>query len=53
LLFIAVYISAVVIVLLKDPSNALAFIGMSGGILFLTWLVIEITKKNSSAGFWN
>ncbi len=45
LLFIAVYNFAVVIVLLKDPSNALAFIGMSGGMLFLIWLVIEITKK--------
>lgn len=51
LLFVAVYIFAVVIVLLKDPSNALAFIGMSMGMLFLTWLIIEITKKVQAPDF--
>lgn len=51
LFFIAVYISAVVTVLLKDPSNALAFIGMSIGLLFLIWLIIEITKKVQALDF--
>lgn len=49
--FIAVYIYAVVSVLLKDPSNALAFVGMSIGSLFLIWLIIEITKKVQAPDF--
>jgi len=49
--FIAVYIYAVISVLLKDPSNALAFIGMSTGALLLIWLIIEITKKIKAPDF--
>ncbi|MFQ6093181.1 MAG: lysostaphin resistance A-like protein [bacterium] len=51
LFFIAVYISALVMVVWKDPSNALAFIGMSIGMLFLIWLIIEITKKVQAPDF--
>lgn len=45
LLFIVIYISAVVMVLLRDLSNAIAFIGMSIGMLFLIWLIVGITEK--------
>lgn len=43
--FIGVYILAVVLVLLNEPGNALAYVGLSIGILFLCWLVIQLTKR--------
>ncbi len=45
LVFIAIYIFAVVLVFLNEPENALPYIGLSIGILFLCWLVIDLTKK--------
>ena len=51
LLFIAIYIFAILLVITKDPANALSFIGTSGGMLFLGWLAIEITKKNPPTGY--
>lgn len=45
LVFIAIYIFAVVLVILNEPENALSYIGLSIGILFLCWLIIDLTKK--------
>jgi len=45
LIFVAVYIFAVVLTLLNEPENALVYIGLSIGILFLCWLIIDLTKK--------
>jgi len=45
LVFIAIYIFAVVLVFLNEPKNALTYIGLSIGILFLCWLIIDLTKK--------
>jgi len=45
LFFIAVYIFAVVLTLLNEPENALTYIGLSIGILFLCWWIIDLTKK--------
>lgn len=45
LVFIAIYIFAVVLVLLNEPENALTYIGLSTGILFLCWWIIDLTKK--------
>ncbi len=45
LVFIAVYIFAVVLTLLNEPENALAYIGLSIGMFFLCWLVVDLTKK--------
>jgi len=45
LIFVAVYIFAVVLTLLNEPENALAYIGLSTGILFLCWWIIDLTKK--------
>ena len=43
--FIAIYIFALVLVFLNEPQNALPYIGLSIGILFLCWLIIDLTKK--------
>ena len=43
--FIAIYIFAVVLVFLNEPQNALTYIGLSIGILFLCWWIIDLTKK--------
>lgn len=45
-LFGAVYVFAVVLALLSDPSQALVYVGLSLGILLLVWLVLGITEKN-------
>ena len=45
LVFIAIYIFAVVLVFLNEPENALTYMGLSIGILFLCWLIIDLTKK--------
>jgi membrane protease YdiL (CAAX protease family) len=45
LIFIVVYIFALVFVFLNEPKNTLPYIGLSTGILFLCWLVIDLTKK--------
>jgi len=45
LFFIVVYFFALLLILLKHPLNALLYIGLSIGILFLCWLIIDITKK--------
>ncbi len=45
LVFSAIYIFAVVLVFLNEPENALPYIGLSIGILFLCWLIIDLTKK--------
>jgi len=45
LVFIAIYIFAVVLVFLNEPENALTYIGLSIGILFLCWWIIDLTKK--------
>ena len=45
LAFIAIYIFAVVLVFLNEPDNALTYIGLSIGILFLCWWIIDLTKK--------
>jgi len=45
LFFVAVYIFAVVLTLLNEPENALPYIGLSIGILFLCWWIIDLTKK--------
>ena len=45
LLFGAVYVFAVVLAFLSDPSQALVYIGMSLGILLLVWLIIGLTDK--------
>jgi membrane protease YdiL (CAAX protease family) len=43
--FIAIYIFAFVLVSLNEPKNALTYMGLSTGILFLCWLIIDLTKK--------
>jgi len=43
--FIAIYIFALVLVCLNEPKNALTYIGLSTGILFLCWLIIDLTKR--------
>ena len=43
--FIAIYIFALVLVFLNEPENALTYMGLSIGILFLCWLIIDLTKK--------
>ncbi len=43
--FIAIYIFAVVLVFINEPNNALSYIGLSTGILFLCWWIIDLTKK--------
>ncbi len=43
--FIAIYIFALVLVFLNDPKNALPYMGLSIGLLFLCWLIIDLTKK--------
>lgn len=45
LIFVAVYIFAVVLTLLNEPENALAYIGLSVSLLFLCWWIIDLTKK--------
>jgi membrane protease YdiL (CAAX protease family) len=45
LIFVAVYIFAVVLTLLNEPENALAYIGLSVASLFLCWWIIDLTKK--------
>ena len=45
LVFIAIYIFAVVLVFKNEPENALTYIGLSIGILFLCWWIIDLTKK--------
>ena len=45
LVFIAIYIFAVVLVFLNEPKNALPYIGLSTGILFLCWWIVDLTKK--------
>lgn len=45
LVFSAIYIFAVVLVFFNEPENALPYIGLSIGILFLCWLIIDLTKK--------
>ncbi|MEA3500685.1 MAG: CPBP family intramembrane glutamate endopeptidase, partial [Candidatus Marinimicrobia bacterium] len=45
LFFIAIYIFAVVLTLLNEPENALAYIGLSVALLFLCWWIIDLTKK--------
>lgn len=44
LFFIAVYIFAVVLTFLNEQGNALVYIGLSIGILFLCWWIIDLTK---------
>ena len=43
--FIAIYIFAVVLVFLNEPKNALTYMGLSIGLLFLCWWIIDLTKK--------
>jgi len=43
--FLAIYIFAIVLVLLNKPQSALLYIGLSIGIVFLCWLVVELTTK--------
>jgi len=45
LIFIVVYVFAVVLTLINEPENALPYIGLSIGMLFLCWLIIDLTKK--------
>ncbi len=45
LVFIAIYIFALVLVFLNEPENALTYIGLSIGILFLCWWIVDLTKK--------
>jgi len=45
LIFIVVYVFAVVLAFLNEQKNALAYIGLSIGMLFLCWLIIDLTKK--------
>ena len=45
ILFGATYIFAIVMALLSDPLQALAYLGMSLGILLLIWLILDLTKK--------
>ncbi|MFQ6101474.1 MAG: lysostaphin resistance A-like protein [Anaerolineae bacterium] len=45
LLFGAVYVFAVVLALLSDPSQALVYVGLSLGILLLVWLIIGLTER--------
>ncbi len=42
------YIFALVLVFLTEPKNALPYIELSIGILFLCWLIIDLTKKIKS-----
>jgi len=45
LIFVAVYIFALVLVFLNEPQNALTYMGLSIGILFLCWWIVDLTKK--------
>ena len=45
LLFGATYILTVVLTLLSNPSQALAYLGISLGILLIIWLILDLTKK--------
>jgi membrane protease YdiL (CAAX protease family) len=44
-LFGAVFVFAVVLSMLSDPSQGLVYIGISTGIVFLVWLIFDVTKK--------
>ncbi|MCK4421360.1 CPBP family intramembrane metalloprotease [candidate division WOR-3 bacterium] len=43
--FIAIYIFAAVLIFSNEPKNAFPYIGLSIGLLFLCWLIIDLTKK--------
>jgi membrane protease YdiL (CAAX protease family) len=43
-LFGAVYVLAVILSMLSDPSQGLVYVGLSVGIGFLAWLILDLTK---------
>jgi membrane protease YdiL (CAAX protease family) len=49
-LFGAVYVLAVILSMLSDPSQGLVYVGLSVGIGFLAWLILDLTKGMPVAG---
>jgi membrane protease YdiL (CAAX protease family) len=45
LLFAAVFVFAVVLSMLSAPSQGLVYVGISVGIVFLVWLILDVTKE--------
>jgi membrane protease YdiL (CAAX protease family) len=50
-LFAAVFVFAVVLSVLSSPLQGLVYVGMSAGIVFLVWLILDITKEMPVADF--
>jgi membrane protease YdiL (CAAX protease family) len=44
-LFAAVFVLAVILSMLSSPSQGLVYVGLSVGIVFLVWLILDVTKE--------